>query len=75
MAAPTPIKDRPHFVLNALGQSAHRKGPFVNREAALTWARTHYKDFPAWIVPCEPANGPAEKHRLNDAEGQPIQEG
>lgn len=40
------------FVFGREGQSAHRGGPFVSREAALEWVKAHYP-WPAWIVPAE----------------------
>lgn len=69
-----PAVKRHYFVINQLGTSADRRGPFVSAEAARTWADKHY-NFPAWIVPAEPANAAAGVHRVLDEEGNPIQEG
>jgi len=66
MAAPA--KRITHFfVLNQLGQSAHRHGAFESREAAEAWVKAHY-NFPCWLVPAEYiGNMPAQPL---DAEGK-----
>lgn len=69
-----PAGKRHYFVINQLGSSADRRGPFASAEVARKWAHKHY-NYPAWIVPAEPANPAAELHRVLDEEGNPIQEG
>lgn len=68
----SPVK-RPHFVVNQLGQSADRRGPFESREAAEEWAQKHY-NYPAWAVPASPANDLARNRRLLDKDGNPTTE-
>jgi hypothetical protein len=60
------------FVINQLGQSADRRGPFKDAEAAKAWAEKHYH-YPAWLVPAEPV-GAGLNHRVLDADGNPVQE-
>lgn len=62
-----------YFVINQLGQSADRRGPFESREAAETWADANY-NYPAWVIPAEPANDAARKHRVLSKDGNPVQE-
>jgi hypothetical protein len=66
-------KKQPVFLINQLGQSVDRRGAFESAEAAKAWAEKHYH-YPAWIVPVEPANEAAEKHRVLDKDGNPVQE-
>lgn len=42
-----------YFVINQLGQSADRRGPFESREAAEAWAEKYYA-HPAWVFAVEP---------------------
>lgn len=67
------VKKQHFFVVNQLGQSADRRGPFESAEAARTWAEKFYH-YPAWIIPAEPV-GQAVNHRPLDADGNPVQEG
>lgn len=62
------------FVINQLGQSIDRRGPFASVEDAREFAEKHYS-FPAWIVPAEPANALAKGTRALDKDGNPVQEG
>lgn len=41
------------FVVSSQCTSAHRHGPFVDREAALKWAAKHYASWPCWLLPAE----------------------
>jgi hypothetical protein len=43
-----------YFLINQLGQSAARRGPFESAEAAREWAEKNYANYPAWILPVEP---------------------
>jgi hypothetical protein len=63
-----------YFVINQLGQSADRRGPFESREAATEWAATRY-GYPAWILSAEPANDKARTLRVLDKDGNPVTEG
>jgi hypothetical protein len=63
-------KKQHYFVINQMGQSADRRGPFVSAEAARQWAEKHY-DYPAWIVPAEPV-GKAVSSRPLDADGNRV---
>ena len=50
----TAAKSKQHFfVVNQLGQSADRRGPFESAEAAAEWAEKNYA-YPAWVVPAVP---------------------
>lgn len=60
-----------YFVINQLGQSADRRGPFVSAEAARKWAEKNYR-FPAWIIPAEPV-GIGVYHAVLDENGKPVQ--
>jgi hypothetical protein len=58
-----------YFVINQLGQSAHRHGAFESEEAAKTWVKAKY-NFPCWLVPAEYiGNMPAQPL---DADGNKI---
>lgn len=61
-----------YFVVNQLGQSADRRGPFISREAAEKWAEKFYS-YPAWIIPAEPV-GRARTMRVLGADGNPVTE-
>lgn len=61
-----------YFVVNQLGQSADRRGPFESEEAALEWADAHYH-YAAWVVPALPGKIAREAHRVLDKHGNPIQ--
>lgn len=65
-----PVARKPHFVMNQLGQSADRRGPFESLEAAEYWAENHY-GYPAWTVPAAPA-GKGKGYRLLDRDGNPV---
>lgn len=67
-----PVKKYHYFVINQLGGSADRRGPFVSEEAAATWAEKFY-NYPAWVIPALPI-GKGKVHRVLDADGNPIQE-
>lgn len=71
MAAPA--KKQHFFVINQLGQSVDRRGPFVSAEAAQKWAEENY-NYPAWIVPAIPVGLAADLHPL-DENGMPVEEG
>lgn len=58
-----------YFLLNALGQSAARRGPFESPEAAREWCRKFFP-HPAWVVAVEPAN---EAARALDKDGNPTE--
>lgn len=60
MPAPT---EKHYFVINALGQSADRRGPFESPAAAHEWIKTNYH-YPCWIVAAEYA-GEAPHSPLN----------
>lgn len=59
-----------YFVINQLGQSCDRRGPFVSEEAAEQWAEKHFPAS-AWIVPAKPI-GRAKNHQVLDGDGNPI---
>ena len=59
-----------YFVINQLGQSADRRGPFESEEAAVEWADT-LCPFPAWVVPARPS-AKAKNHKVLDGKGNPI---
>jgi hypothetical protein len=42
-----------YFVITAMGASAHRHGPFVDRDTAIAWVRKHYANWPCWLMPGE----------------------
>lgn len=67
-------KKQHFFLINALGQSVHRHGPFGSAEAAQEFAEKHYPNFAAWIVPAVPANDRARKSSLNK-DGNSVAEG
>lgn len=69
MAAPRKYH---YFVLNRLGASADRRGPFVTREAAEKWVEKFYH-YEAWIVPAEPI-GLAKSYKPLDENGNPVTE-
>ena len=70
----TAAKSKQHFfVVNQLGQSADRRGPFESAEAAAEWAEKNYA-YPAWVVPAIPV-GRGVSHRPLDKNGNPVQEG
>lgn len=49
------------FVINQLGQSAHRHGAFVDADAARAWIKKVNYSTPCWLVPAEYAgNMPAQ---------------
>lgn len=67
------VKKQHFFVINQLGQSADRRGPFETAEAAREWAEKNYH-YPAWIVPAEPV-GQGVSHKPLDKNGERVQEG
>jgi hypothetical protein len=60
-----------YFVINQLGQSCDRRGPFVSEDAAEKWAEKHFPAA-AWIVPARPV-GRAKTHKPLDENGSPVQ--
>jgi hypothetical protein len=67
------VTKKHYFVINQLGQSADRRGPFASADAARKWAEEQYH-YPAWIVPAEPV-GKGLTHMPLDENGQSVQEG
>lgn len=61
-----------YFVVNQLGSSADRRGPFESEEAALEWADEHY-GYAAWVIPALPTLR-GRNHRVLDKHGEPIKE-
>jgi len=66
------VAKKHYFVINQLGQSADRRGPFESAEAAREWAEKQYH-YPAWIIPAEPV-GAGVSHRPLDKDGNPVKE-
>jgi hypothetical protein len=68
-----PVAKKYHyFLINQLGQSVDRRGPFVSAAAATEWCETNYQ-YPCWIVAAEPV-GLATDLRPLDKNGMPVQE-
>lgn len=63
------MAEKHYFVINQMGQSADRRGPFVSAAAAKEWAERVYR-YPCWIVPAEYIG--AMEHLPLDGKGHKV---
>lgn len=66
------VPKKHYFLINQLGQSVDRRGPFESADAARSWCEENYQ-YPCWIVPAEPVGLAVDLRPLNK-DGMPVQE-